>query len=103
IIQNNGITHIQDMLKKGAKEQWLPIHLSPSVVDNLPYTPGVYYFLDEKGKILYIGKAKNLKYRIKSHFTHNGSGKQRQEFIRKIHSIEYQECGTELMAFILES
>lgn len=103
ILQNNGITHIQDMLKKGAKEQWLPIHLSPSVVDNLPYTPGVYYFLDEKGKILYIGKAKNLKYRIKSHFTHNGSGKQRQEFIRKIHSIEYQECGTELMAFILES
>lgn len=103
ILQNGGETHIQSMLKKGAKEQWLPANLAAEIIDDLPYQPGVYYFLDEKGNILYIGKAKNLKYRIKSHFTHNGAGKQRQEFLRKIHSIEYEICGTELMAFILEN
>jgi DNA polymerase-3 subunit epsilon len=103
ILHSDGDQYLQQMLKKGAKEQWLPLHLSPDVIDNLPYTPGVYYFLDQKGKILYIGKAKNLKYRIKSHFTHNGAGKQRQEFLRNIHNIEYEVCGTELMAFILES
>ena len=41
--------------------------------------------------------------RVRSHFSHNGAGKQRQEFMRNIYSITYKTCGTELMAFILES
>jgi DNA polymerase III subunit epsilon len=69
----------------------------------LPYTPGVYYFHNQTGKVIYVGKAKNLKYRVSSHFTHNGSGKQRQDFLRNIYSISYESCSTELMAFILES
>ncbi len=96
-------TVIKQMLKKGTQEQWLPTNLSPKVLERIPYTAGVYYFLDQKGKVLYVGKAKNLKYRVKSHFTHNGAGKQRQEFLRNIHAIDFQECGTELMAFILEN
>jgi DNA polymerase-3 subunit epsilon len=72
-------------------------------VEQLPYTPGVYYFHDEKGKVIYVGKARNIKFRVSSHFTHNGTGRQRQEFLRNIHSVTYQECGTELMAFIMEN
>jgi DNA polymerase III subunit epsilon len=53
--------------------------------------------------VVYVGKAKNLKYRVSSHFTHNGAGKQRQDFLRTIHNISYQSCGTELMAAILEN
>jgi DNA polymerase-3 subunit epsilon len=63
----------------------------------------VYYFYNQKGKVLYVGKAKNLKKRVGSHFTGNSSNKQRQDFMRNIYSIAYQECGTELMAFILEA
>ncbi|RYG44703.1 MAG: DNA polymerase III subunit epsilon, partial [Chitinophagaceae bacterium] len=62
-----------------------------------------YLFHDQKGKIIYVGKARNIRYRVRSHFSHNGAGKQRQEFMRNIYSITHTPCATELMAFILES
>jgi DNA polymerase-3 subunit epsilon len=103
LLRNNAEPHIQQFIKRGAKEQSLPPHLPKEQIDQLPYTPGVYYFHNQAGKVIYVGKAKNLKYRVSSHFTHNGSGKQRQDFLRNIYSITYQCCSTELMAFILES
>jgi DNA polymerase-3 subunit epsilon len=95
--------HIQQFLKRNSREQCLPPNLSKEQIEQLPYCPGVYYFHDQKGKIIYVGKAKNIRYRVNSHFTNNGTGRQRQEFLRNIHSISYQHCGTELMAFILEN
>ncbi len=95
--------HISKALKQNSKEQVLPANLPKQYVDQLPYTPGVYYFHDGKGKVIYVGKAKNLKKRVCSHFTGNNSGRQRQEFMRNIHSISYQVCGTELIAFVLEA
>lgn len=103
ILSSNGLKHIESSLKKGSREQCLPLHLDPEQVRSLPYGPGVYYFHDEKGKVIYVGKARNIKYRVTSHFTNNGAGRQRQEFIRKVHNISFQECGTELMAFIFEN
>lgn len=95
--------HITQAVRKKSAEQSLPPHLPKECIDKLPYTPGVYYFHDQKGKVVYVGKAKNIKYRVRSHFTHNGAGKQRQDFLRNIHDISFEETGTELMAFILES
>lgn len=93
---------IAQFLKKSSGEQYLPLHISKEQMDRLPHRPGVYYFRNEKGKVIYVGKAKDLKKRVHSHFTHNGAGKQKQEFIRNIYSISYSICGTELMAAILE-
>ena len=53
---------IAEMLKKTSKEQVLPPHLDKKVILNLPNQPGVYYFKDRKGKIIYVGKDKNRKY-----------------------------------------
>lgn len=103
LLHNNAIEHISQFIKKGAKEQSLPPHLPKEEVEKLPYTPGVYYFHDQKGKVIYVGKAKNLRYRVRSHFSNNGAGRQRQEFLRNIYSISFEPCATELMAFILES
>jgi len=103
ILANNGMEHISQAISKNSKEQFLPPNLQKEDLMNLPYTPGVYYFHDQKGKVIYVGKAKNLKYRVSSHFTNNGPGRQRQNFLRDIHSISFKSCGTELMAFILES
>ncbi len=103
LLLNDVQAHISRALKKGSGDQYLPPHLPKEQVERLPYSPGVYYFHDIKGKIIYVGKAKNLSYRVRSHFTHNGAGRQRQRFIQHIHSISYQCCGTELMAFILEN
>jgi DNA polymerase-3 subunit epsilon len=50
-----------------------------------------------------VGKAKNIRKRVASHFTNNKPGRQKQDFLREIHHITFQECGTELMALILEA
>ncbi len=94
---------INDMLKGRNSEQYLPAHLPIEELDKLPPTPGVYYFLNAAGKTIYIGKAKNIRKRVKSHFSNNKIGKQKQDFLRETFRISYKECATELMANILES
>ncbi|WP_316849005.1 exonuclease domain-containing protein [Pedobacter agri] len=92
-----------EMLKKTSKEQVLPPHLDRASISRLPDQPGVYYFKDNKGKIVYVGKAKNLRKRVISHFTGNKPNKQRQDFLRTIYNVDHVVCGTELMALILEA
>ncbi|RLJ80736.1 exonuclease domain-containing protein [Pedobacter alluvionis] len=94
---------IPEMLKKTSKEQVLPPHLDKASILRLPNQPGVYYFKDSKGKIVYVGKAKDLKKRVTSHFTGNTPNRQRQDFLRTIHHVDFVICGTELMALILEA
>lgn len=94
---------IAEMLKKTSKEQVLPPHLDKASILRLPHQPGVYYFKDSKGKIIYVGKAKDLKKRVTSHFTGNTPNRQRQDFLRTIHHVDHVICGTELMALILEA
>lgn len=94
---------IPAMLKKGSKEQLLPPNLPKESFDKLPDRTGVYYFHNDKGKVIYVGKAKDIKKRVSQHFTGNNPNPQRQHFMREIHSITYELCGTELMAFILEA
>ncbi len=103
ILQKEGEKIIRDFLKKENREQILPPNLPNQQVNNLPYTPGVYYFHNSKGKVIYVGKAVNLKARVVSHFTGLNTGKKRQEFLRNIHSVTFKECPTELTACILES
>jgi DNA polymerase-3 subunit epsilon len=103
LLQSDKQEHIKQALKQNSKEQVLPANLSKTDIDALPQSPGVYYFHDEKGKVIYVGKAKNLKKRVCSHFTGNNPGPQRQEFLRNIHRISHQLCGTELIAFVLEA
>jgi DNA polymerase-3 subunit epsilon len=95
--------HIPTALKIRSKEQVLPPNLHAKFIEKLPPTPGVYYFHDQKGKVIYVGKAVNIKKRVASHFAGNNSGAQRQDFMRHIHRISYQECGTELMALLTEA
>ncbi|CAM4078006.1 DNA polymerase-3 subunit epsilon [Pedobacter westerhofensis] len=103
LLQNDTENLISQSLHKASKEQVLPPNLPKSSIDALPSNPGVYYFKDNKGKIIYIGKAVNIKKRVCSHFSGNSIKKQRQEFLKNIHTIDFTICGTELMALILEA
>ena len=103
LLQSDSEGHINQSLNRSSKEQVLPPNLSRGVIDNIPQKPGVYYFKDHKGAVIYIGKAKNLQKRVCSHFSGNNTGPQRQEFLRRIYHIDFEVCGTELMAFILEA
>ena len=103
ILENGGMEHIDEMLKRTSGEHWIPLHLGRDRIEKLPPKPGVYYFHNEKGKVIYVGKAVNLKKRVVSHFTGTDAGHRRQQFLRKIHNITYQECVSELHALVLES
>lgn len=83
------------------REATLPPNLPKEEFENLPNTPGVYYLLSKKLKVLYIGKAKDIKKRIITHFTESSIKK--AELLRKIHHVSYQETGNELVALLLES
>lgn len=93
---------IAQSLHKKSKEQVLPPHLPRTAIDALPDSPGVYYFKDQKGKVIYVGKAVSLKKRVYYHFSGNSIKRQRQEFLKHIHQVDFTVCGTELMALILE-
>jgi DNA polymerase-3 subunit epsilon len=102
-LANNGNVFINEMLKKSSKEQWLPLHLDKKEIDKLPAKPGVYYFHNSKDKIVYVGKAINIKKRVSSHFTQNDAERKRQNFLRNIHKITFKECANELEALVFES
>lgn len=103
MLANGAGQHIDQMLKRSSAEQWLPLNLDKPVIDRLPSKPGVYYFHNSKDKIIYVGKAINLKKRVSSHFTLNDPDPKRQNFIRSIYKVSYKQCATELEAIVLES
>lgn len=103
ILSNDTNGAIELALKAGSREQVLPANLPAAYLLDLPAVPGVYYFHNEKDKVIYVGKAVNIKKRVQSHFVGTNIGPQRQGFLRNIYKITYQVTATELMAFILES
>jgi len=102
-LATSGNKVMQDMLSREAKHQLLPPNLSVDEIDQLPLQPGVYYFRDKKGKVMYVGKARQLRKRVVSHFTGLDISEKRQSFLKTIYTIGHTVCETELMASILES
>jgi len=99
---DNGDT-IAEMLRRASKHQQLPPHLPKESFDALPRCPGVYYFRDRSGKVVYVGKARNIRSRVAQHFSGHNPNPQRQHFLRHIHAVSCEPCGTELMALLLEA
>ena len=71
-------------------------------LDLIPENPGCYLYKDNIGEIIYVGKAKNLKNRVKSYFTgtHN---KKTQTLVSKIEDLEYIIVNSEKEALLLEN
>ncbi len=103
LLENDKEQFIQRSLQRNSKEALLPPNVPKEHFEQLPYTPGVYYFHNEKGKIIYVGKANNLRYRVNSHFSNNSESRQKQNFLKYTYAISYKPTATELMAHILES
>ncbi|MEJ7693532.1 exonuclease domain-containing protein [Daejeonella sp.] len=103
LLQNDTEGHIAKALNQRSKEQSLPPHLPKEDIDKLPSVPGIYYFHNSKAKVVYVGKAIDIRKRVNSHFANNKPGRQKQDFLRDIHHITFAECATELMSFIMEA
>lgn len=71
---------------------------------NLPLSPGVYLHKDDAGKIIYVGKAKNLRNRVRSYFqSGRGHDHKTRELVRRIADLEFIVTDTEVEALVLES
>ncbi|MFD2598828.1 exonuclease domain-containing protein [Sphingobacterium corticis] len=102
LVASDSESVLEQMLKRNSSVQRLPANLSQDIFDNLPMVAGVYYFHDRSGKVIYVGKAINIKKRVSGHFTGHNIQAKRQDFLKEIHNISFQLCGTELMALLLE-
>lgn len=89
-------------LVKPAKEPDLNELLDKISIKELPETTGVYYFYDKDGSVIYIGKAKNIRKRVLSHFKNKSSSKTAR-LRTMLADVDYMLTGTELLALVLES
>ncbi len=94
-------TVFKKFLNARSQEATLPPHLPKSVFDAIPPKPGIYYFKNQKGEIIYVGKAINLKKRVLGHF-YDKSKKEIQMCSETTH-IDFKLSGSELVALLMES
>jgi DNA polymerase-3 subunit epsilon len=72
------------------------------LTDHLPHAPGVYLFRGKDGRVLYVGKATDLRSRVKSYF-YGDSRKKVENLLAETAAVEGIPCGSELRALVLEA
>jgi DNA polymerase III subunit epsilon len=87
--------HIKFEIQKGIAPKLLDI------LESMPSRTGVYYIHDERGKLIYIGKSRNIKKRINQHFT--GTTTKCKKIQAEVYTVTYDETGSELIALLKES
>ena len=70
---------------------------------NLPSQPGVYFFINKKGATLYIGKALNLRNRVKNYFVKKGGDPRVNKFINQVKRVDYIVTSSEIESLLLEA
>jgi len=105
--RNDDVKTLSDLLSlqviPSQKETKIRIskHLKEDVY-SLPEAPGVYYFLNSKGKVIYIGKAKSLSKRVRSYFLLTAQRKAKK-IIKQTKRIKYEVTNSELTALLSEA
>lgn len=98
---DGSIQNVQQQITQGVRESLLPVGITIDDLHELPQEAGLYYFEDESGDVIYIGKSKNIQKRVMSHFTKTT---RKSELLQKrIKSISHQLTGTDLLAQIIEA
>lgn len=85
------------------KTALLPPLVSPELVASLPQATGVYYFHNEAGEVIYVGKSINIFKRIQQHFAIDVKSRKSLEFKNSIADITWELTGSELVALLYES
>ena len=88
-------------LNARSQETTLPPALPKKIYDELPNAPGIYYFKNAKGKIIYIGKAINIKKRVLGHFYDKATKEIRM--CAETADIDFELSGSDLIALLMES
>lgn len=89
-------------LRKKQSFHFLPPHISEEKYISLPEETGIYYFLDEKGIPIYIGKALNIRSRFKQHFSGKSEEEEKFQLKSLIRDVQWKLTGSEFLACLLE-
>lgn len=92
----------QSVLLKNTMVSKLNPKLDISKIENIPDEPGIYYFYNENGDLIYIGKSRNLQQRISTHLSNNSTNRS-MEMRDMIADIDWEKTGSELIALLKES
>ncbi len=101
IIHANGSLDFDSLLKEGIKETQLPPNIKMEQIEALPQETGVYYFHNEEGEVVYVGKSIHIRRRVLEHFKKNTN--KADKMMRYVRDISFQITGSELVALLLES
>ncbi|MBC2839699.1 exonuclease domain-containing protein [Robiginitalea sp. SC105] len=101
IEQPSGPDTIAGFLNARSREGTLPPHLPVESFRKLPEAPGIYFFKDAKGSVIYVGKAINLKKRVLGHF-YDTSDRERK-LCRETSRIDFELSGSDLVALLMEA
>lgn len=92
---------IKKMVNLGVKEALLPEALNMEKLHALPEECGVYYFHDEAGNVVYIGKSINIKKRIAEHFS--VKTEKARKLQAAVHDVSFEITGSEMVSLLYES
>ncbi len=101
LLEQGGREMLPQVVKLPVAEMQLPDCIRPEVMQKLPSTPGIFYFLNQKDEIIYLGKGLNIRkcvLQIVTKSTNKKSFKMREE----LHDIRFEETGSVVLATILE-
>lgn len=98
-----GVTLVQSAVDLLLKNQSVPAGLPDLAFDNIPETPGVYFFYGDNDVVLYIGKSINMRARVMSHFSGDHRVNKDMQIAREIKRIDWKQTAGELGALLLES
>lgn len=103
LIQEQNSENFQEIFNGLNNKLNFPPHFQEIDYENLPMVPGVYYLWDKQGELLYIGKAKEIKKRVRQHFSVKSTRTKEFQFKNNIATITYKETGNELAALLFEA
>lgn len=95
-----GVTHLEDLMMLPTA-RGTAHYRKITLADSLPRRPGVYLFTDRAGEIIYVGKAKNLRTRVRSYF-YGDTRRSVGQMLRDVTAIDHRVCRTELEAEVTE-
>jgi len=96
-------TVINEAVKALLGRPSVPTHLDLTLIDGLPDRPGVYLFFGENDLPLYIGKSKNIRQRVMSHFTADVTSAKEMSLSQQVRRIDFHQTGGEIGALLKEA
>lgn len=102
-IDKHGLSTVNAAAAEQLSNASIPSYLDKSLVQSIPDSPGVYYFYGEDESLLYVGKSKTMRTRVKSHFGADVREPREMRMAQEVRNVNYQACAGELGALLLEN